>query len=186
MSVNIEPTPPASPHDDLSALLEHASAGDKIAVERLLVRVRDRIYRWAARFTGDADEADDVAQQVLVSLPEQVKRFDQRRSFASWLYVLTRRVALSKHRTETRRRGLLASFVSDADGRAHNSEGATDDTARLTALVLSYFDALPPRQRQVFDMAELRGMSHAVVARELGMQESTVRAHLFKARETIR
>ena len=52
--------------------------------------------------------------------------------------------------------------------------------------MLGYFDRLPPRQRQVFEMAELRGMPHADVARELGMQPSTVRAHLFKARASIR
>lgn len=186
MSVSIEPTQPASAHDDLVPLLEHACKGDEAAVEHLLVRFRDRIRRWASRFTQDSDEADDVAQQVLVALPEQVKRFDRRRSFAAWLYVMTRRAALSTRRTEVRRRTLLSSFVPEANESETNAEGVMHDEAPLTALVLSYFDALPPRQRQVFEMAELRGMPHAVIARELGMQESTVRAHLFKARANIR
>jgi RNA polymerase sigma factor (sigma-70 family) len=121
-----------------------------------------------------------------VALPVQVKRFDRRQSFAAWLYVVTRRVALSTKRTESRRRGLLTSFASESDGRDYKNEDSTADSALLIALVLEYFDALPPRQRQVFEMAELRGFSHAVVARELGMRESTVRAHLFKARVTIR
>lgn len=186
MGVSIEPARPASRHDDLPPLLEHACAGDEVAVERLLIRFRDRIHRWAARYTRDADDADDVTQEVMVSLRERVKRFDQRRPFAAWLYVLTQRVALSTQRTESRRRDLLASFVPDADEPAANSLGSTEDAETLTALVLGYFDSLPPRQRQVFEMAELRGMPHAAVARELGMQASTVRAHLFKARATIR
>jgi RNA polymerase sigma-70 factor, ECF subfamily len=125
-------------------------------------------------------------RKCYAALHEQVKRFDQRRSFAPWLYVVTRRVALSARRTEGRRRGLLAEVVLDADEREDSSDASVEDTTRLTALVLSYFDALPPRQRQVFEMVELRGMPHAAVARELGMQESTVRAHLFKARASIR
>ncbi|MEO5815511.1 MAG: sigma-70 family RNA polymerase sigma factor [Gemmatimonadaceae bacterium] len=167
-------------------LLEHACAGDEVAVERLIVRFRDRIHRWATRYTRDADDADDVAQEVMVGLGDRVKRFDQRRSFAAWLYVLTRRVALSTQRTESRRRDLIASFVPDADEPSADSDGSTEDAQALTALVLAYFDALPPRQREVFEMAELRGMPHVVVARELGMQASTVRAHLFKARASIR
>ncbi|MDB4892745.1 MAG: polymerase sigma factor, sigma-70 family [Gemmatimonadetes bacterium] len=185
MGVNIEPARPASGHDDLPPLLKHACAGDEVAVERLLVRFRDRIHQWAARYTHDADEADDVAQEVMVGLPDRVKRFDQRRPFAAWLYVLTRRVARSTQRTASRRRDLLASFVPDVD-EATDSHGSTENAETLSALVLGYFDALPPRQRQVFEMVELRGTPHAVVARELGMQESTVRAHLFKARASIR
>ena len=186
MGVSIERARPTSGHDDLSPLLEHACAGDEVAVERLIVRFRDRIHRWAARYTRDADDADDVAQEVMVGLRHRVKRFDQRRPFAAWLYVLTRRIALSTQRTESRRKDLLASFVPDAHEPAADSHGSTEDAENLTALVLAYFDALPPRQRKVFEMAELRGMSHAVVARELGMQASTVRAHLFKARASIR
>lgn len=155
-------------------------------MERLLVRFRDRIHRWAVRYTQDADDADDVAQEVMVGLRDRVKRFDQRRPFAAWLYVLTRRVARSTQRTASRRRDLLASFIPDADEPAADSHDSTENAESLAALVLGYFDALPPRQRQVFEMAELRGMPHAVVARELGMQASTVRAHLFKARASIR
>ena len=186
MGVSIEPARPASGHDDLPPLLERVCAGDEVAVESLLVRFRDLIHRWAVRYTQDADEADDVAQEVMVGLPDRVKRFDQRRPFAAWLHVLTRRVALSTRRTESRRRDLLASFVPDTEQPDVERHGSSQDAKTLNAFVLSYFDALPPRQRKVFEMVELRGMPHAAVARELGMQASTVRAHLFKARASIR
>ena len=186
MGVRIEPSRPATGHDDLAPILEHACAGDEVAVERLLVRFRDRIHQWAARYTRDADDADDVAQEVMLGLRDRMKRFDRNRPFAAWLFVLTRRVALSNKRTESRRRDLLASFPTGDDDSAAPAQSATEDAAALTALVLTYFDALPPRQRRVFEMAELRGMPHADVARELGMQASTVRAHLFKARAAIR
>ena len=186
MGVSVEPARPASGHDDLPPLIERVCAGDEVAVESLLVRFRDLIHRWAVRYTRDADDADDVAQEVMVGLSDRVKRFDQRRPFTAWLHVVTRRVALATRRTESRRRDLLASFVADADEQATERHGSAQDAKTLNALVLGYFDALPPRQRRVFEMVELRGMPHAAVARELGMQASTVRAHLFKARASIR
>jgi RNA polymerase sigma factor (sigma-70 family) len=60
------------------------------------------------------------------------------------------------------------------------------DSARLAALVLEYFDGLPTKQRQIFEMVDLLGMTPAEIARQLGMEQVTVRAHLFKARRTIR
>jgi DNA-directed RNA polymerase specialized sigma24 family protein len=38
----------------------------------------------------------------------------------------------------------------------------------------------------IFEMVDLRGMAPTEIARELGMEQATVRAHLFKARRTIR
>ena len=49
------------------------------------------------------------------------------------------------------------------------------DAARLAALVLKYFDALPRRQRQIFELSDVRGWSPAEIAHELGMQQVTVR-----------
>jgi len=60
------------------------------------------------------------------------------------------------------------------------------DAVRLARLVIQYYDALPNRQRSIFEMVDLHGMTPAEVARQLGMEQVTVRAHLFKARRTIR
>jgi RNA polymerase sigma factor (sigma-70 family) len=63
---------------------------------------------------------------------------------------------------------------------------ADPDAAALAKIALRYFDALPPKQRLIFESVDLLGMTPAELARELGMEQVTVRAHLFKARRTIR
>lgn len=187
MAVTVEPSSTASAEDDLADLLEHADGGNNPAVEQLISRLRARVRGWASRFTRDADEADDVAQVVMIGLRDRVRRYDRARPFATWLYVLTRRVALSVRRTDSRRRVLLETHALDqaTEARANESD-VTASTDALAAAALRHFHALPPRQRAVFEMAELRGLSHAEVARELEMRPSTVRAHLFKARANIR
>jgi RNA polymerase sigma-70 factor (ECF subfamily) len=62
----------------------------------------------------------------------------------------------------------------------------TFDESTLTSLVLRYFDELPPRQREVFELSDIQGLSAPEVAERLGMKAVTVRANLFKARRTIR
>lgn len=71
-------------------------------------------------------------------------------------------------------------------GDAPGESGIDLDTGALAALALRYFDALPRRQRQIFELVDVRGMWPAEVAAQLGMEQVTVRAHLFKARRTIR
>jgi RNA polymerase sigma-70 factor (ECF subfamily) len=53
-------------------------------------------------------------------------------------------------------------------------------------LLTAMFEELPERQRVIFDLADLQGYAQSEVAELLEMNPATVRAHLFKARRTIR
>lgn len=170
---------------DLPSLVDGVRAGRPAAVERLAARVRAQVHAWASRITHDADAADDVTQVVLIGLERRVRRFNGRSRFSTWLFAVTRNVALSHVRRDERRSELLKREIPLSLGPAE-AEPDDPDAARLAALVLKYFDELPRRQRQIFELADVRGWSPAEIARELGMQQVTVRAHLFRARKTIR
>jgi RNA polymerase sigma-70 factor (ECF subfamily) len=167
---------------ELRSLIAEVRAGRRAALERLVARVQLRVRAWAARFSDDEDTADDVAQEVLISLSAKVHRFDGRSRFATWLFSVTRNVALSRRRREEHRAELLA----PASTAERSEESADLDAAALAALVLRYFEALPAKQRLIFELADIRGHTPAEIARELGMEAVTVRSHLFKARRAIR
>jgi RNA polymerase sigma-70 factor (ECF subfamily) len=170
---------------DLPSLVDDVRAGRPAATERLAARVRDRVRAWALRITGDDDAADDVAQDVLISLERRVRKFSGASKFSTWLFAVTRNVALTQRRREERRAEILEGQVGPALDVVQTAEPDLD-TVRLGELVLFYFDRLSGRQRQIFELADIRGMTPAEIARELGMQQVTVRAHLFKARRAIR
>jgi RNA polymerase sigma-70 factor (ECF subfamily) len=100
------------------------------------------------------------------------------------LFAVTRNVALSRRQRETRRAALFAEQQRLVSDDSH--DGVDPDVSRLAALALRYFDALPPRQKMIFELVDIRGLSPAEVARRLAMEQSTVRGNLFKARRTIR
>ena len=163
---------------DLPSLVDEVRSGKPAALERLIARVNSRVRTWAVRFTGD------VAQQVLIGLDRRVKRFDGASRFTTWLFAVTRNAALSERRKSERRTALANEHHSL---RLEESSRAADpDAARLAALVVKYFDALPRRQRQIFELADLRGLTPTEIATKLGMEAVTVRGHLFKARRAIR
>jgi RNA polymerase sigma-70 factor, ECF subfamily len=176
---------------DLPSLVDEVRSGKPAALDRLIARVQSRVRGWAARFTGDEDTADDVAQQVLIGLDRRVKRYDGASRFTTWLFAVTRNAALSERRRTERRAALVREHHSRALVDEHRSlvleeSGADPDAARLAALVVKYFDALPRRQREIFELADLRGLTPTEIAARLGMEPVTVRGHLFKARRAIR
>jgi len=171
---------------DIPSLVEGVRSGRPAAVERLVARVQDRVRGWAARFTDDPDTADDVAQEVLIGLERRVRKFSGTSRFSTWLFAVTRNVALSQRRRDQRRALLLEQRRLDTSRLEAERVESDPDALHLASLVLRYYDALPKRQREIFEMVDLLGMAPAEIARRLGMEQVTVRAHLFKARRAIR
>jgi RNA polymerase sigma-70 factor (ECF subfamily) len=72
-----------SSSDDL--LIRRAQKGEPGALEDLIRRHYGLIHRWALVKTGDADDAEDVTQRVLIQLFKKLGSFRGRSSFKSWL-----------------------------------------------------------------------------------------------------
>jgi len=75
--------------DELTALAGRVRGGNAAAFDELARRVRDRVRQWARRVVADDDDAEDVAQLVLVQLHQRIGEFEGRSRFATWLYRVT-------------------------------------------------------------------------------------------------
>src|SRR5690606_29812849 len=95
-------TNPRSEDDPFGELVVRARAGDPDAFRRLARGVYGRIHRWALGRTGSPDDADDVAQTVLVRLHLKLGEYRGGR-FTSWLYRITASVAEELRRKRDRR-----------------------------------------------------------------------------------
>ncbi|WP_422350492.1 RNA polymerase sigma factor [Flagellimonas sp.] len=67
-------------------LIEKALSGDKASLELLITRNQDWIYNVALTFVGDADEAADLTQEVLIKVITKLDTFEQRSRFRTWMY----------------------------------------------------------------------------------------------------
>lgn len=173
--------------DSVEALVRRAQAGEETAREELIRRCYDRIYRWALMRTGDRDDADDVTQSVLVRLYTHLDRYSGRSRFTTWLFRVTQNAANAVHRRSGARRRLADSLErellqeprdGDPLGRLH--------VISLAETLRSFFSELSPAQRQVLDLADVQGIPQMEIAEMLDLNPATVRAHLFRARRTLR
>jgi RNA polymerase sigma-70 factor (ECF subfamily) len=169
---------------DLDRLARGAQAGESRAFDRLTTALLPSVRRWSKALVGSEDDADDLAQEVLLKVHRGLPEFTFGARVTTWVYALTRRTAIDWHRKRSRRQKLAESRLAEAQASA--PARPTTDLQRLTALVHEEFQRLPRRQREVFDLADLQGMSHEEIAELLHLNPVTVRVHLFRARATIR
>jgi RNA polymerase sigma-70 factor, ECF subfamily len=168
---------------DLPSLIDEVREGNRGAFGRLAERIERRVRRWAESFTGDEDDADDVTQDVLILVQRRLPQFEGKSRFSTWLFRITRNVALDRRRRESRRSRRLEEMPPSPTSTIIRDDF---DDSKLARLVLRYFDELPARQREVFELADIQGFSAPEIGVRLGMKPVTVRANLFKARRTIR
>lgn len=161
-------------------LVEKARAGDVDAYEVLVRRHRGRIYRIALRMLGDPQDAEDVAQDVLIQVWTALAGFAGASAFTTWLY----RIVVNRCMNQVRGRRWTRP-VHEVDPL---SVAGAEDTviaqyrARATVEAIA---ALPPDQRAVIVLHQLEGLSYREVAAVVNVSEDAVRGRLHRARLSL-
>jgi RNA polymerase sigma-70 factor (ECF subfamily) len=172
--------------DTLADLAGRAGAGDDRAFASLVKQLDSRIRRWAHRLSPDADSADDLAQLTLIRLHERAGQFDRRSRLTSWLYGMMRNLAADSRRADARRavREQRASLHLVTAASVEIDEDADD--GRLAAILEMFHTTLSAREREVFELAELRGMATSDISARLRIAPATIRVLLLRARRKLR
>jgi RNA polymerase sigma-70 factor (ECF subfamily) len=149
---------------------------------------RDAVYRFAWRMTGSADAADDITQDVFLSVLRHPGRFDPLRgALRAFLIGIARNLALKRWRDEHRWEDL-----DDEDGglplevQLKPDVMLTLERSEIAAIVGQAIHALPPLQREALILVEYEEMSLQDVAKTVESEIGTVKSRLHRARENLR
>ena len=169
-------------------LAERAVKGEREALGRLAGALRPLVCRWALVITGDPDDAEDVAQVVLMKTLGSLERFDGRSRFTSWVYRIARNASLDHERKKRRHRRLMDKLTAPAALEVPPMEDPLDEIEmkRTLGLIRTLLRKLSTRQREAFDLVDLQGLTPAEAARLLEMNPNTLRVQLLRARRTMR
>ena len=183
-------------HDLLVAL----GSGEPRALEALAERYGGRIYRVAFGVTRNQFDAEEVLQDVLLTLARKGSSFEGRSALASWIYRITTNTALNKRRgkrqeVECSLEELLPAFREDGhrDGersflladwsQSPEAECLAGERRRVLEQAL---EALPEHYRAVLVLRDVEGLSNEEVAEILSESVPSVKSRLHRARMMVR
>jgi RNA polymerase sigma-70 factor (ECF subfamily) len=179
--------------DFLAAGNDHAA---RDAFGQIVTRQQRRASRIAWHYLRDVAEADEAVQDAFVKAYTHIASFQRHLSFEVWLTRILINGCLDRQKARTRRsRWLLP--VAEARSRDQDSiERATRPADRSPEALLmarewrdhlvAAVQRLPDRQRLVFMLCHYADHSTRDVAEMTGLNESTVRVHLFRAIRKLR
>jgi RNA polymerase sigma-70 factor (ECF subfamily) len=180
---------------NLEALLEHALVHrNESSFAEAVRRMRPSMLRLALRHVRSPEDAEDVIQDTWLAALRGVERFEGRSLFSTWIL----RILSYRARTHGKRASRSIPFSrtalepGDIDvanplfaHRAASADEATD-TRELRDVLARALVELSPRQRQVFRLRELNGLTSGQVCERLGLTPGNERLMLHRARTHVR
>ncbi len=182
------------PDGDEERLVERLKRQDEAAFNELVRLYQGRIYRLVFRMLGDRGEAEDLAQEVFVTVFKSIHSFRGDAKLSTWMY----RVATNhcKNRLKylgRRARGHKQEFDEIAD--AHKLESATmntsvrlpgpdevatgKETERFIRIALT---ELPDEQRRLVILRDIENLTYDEIQKLTGLAAGTVKSRLHRAR----
>jgi RNA polymerase sigma-70 factor (ECF subfamily) len=162
-------------------LAQRAAAGDRAAFARLVETHYDLVFRMAWRWSGNREDAQDIAQEVALRLGRTIRGYRGEAAFSTWLCALTLNAVRDHARKAVRLRKLAEAVHVHALVDA--GEMVSSDSAEA---LWEAVRVLPERQRDAVLLVHAEGLSHAAAAAAMNCSEGTISFHIHEARKRLR
>jgi RNA polymerase sigma-70 factor, ECF subfamily len=178
------------PHTDAAAVAL-ARDGDSEAFQALVVRHSRAVYRLAHRMTGNPSDAEDVVQETFLRAYKQLRRFESRANFGTWLHRIAVNCSIDLIRSRPHRESAhdaadLEQFgVADAVDAGRSPERlmlSTEVQERITGAMGS----LSQMERAAFMLRHFEGHSIDEISHSLGLKTNATKHSIFRAVRKMR
>lgn len=192
-SAEIEGTPRPVP------VSHTATDSGPLSEAQLLEQHSTLVYNLALRLLGNAQDAEDLAQDALIRALKALPRFRGECQVSTWLYRITVNTWKNRVRSEKRRglwkRVTFGLFSEDEDDEEWSLESLPADEPALdaglrkaesAAAVQRALMELDNDNRAVLVLRDMEGQSYQEIALSLGIPEGTVKSRLARGREALK
>lgn len=174
-------------------LIRAGQRGDSQAVETLFRRYQRPLFQTALRVLGNTEDAEDALQDGLLSAYRNMKRFEGRSQFSTWLTRIVINAALMRRRS-AKARPAVSLDAPPREDELPATERFADESpdpeqifagTELREMIGANLDELSPLLRTAFVLREVEGYSTGEAAKKLGVTENTLKARLWRARHQL-
>jgi RNA polymerase sigma factor (sigma-70 family) len=156
----------------------------QVEFEHIASELRPSMWKVGMDFFGSADDAEDVAQESLVQLWQYAERLDAGRNIGGLAIRIAKHCCVDMQR---KRRGNTIELMP-----AHEREIGTDaspheqlEQTEATELLQRLVEDLNPRERELFELRQLDGLSNDEIASRTGIPKASIQVMVSRARKKI-
>lgn len=170
---------------------------DEVAFTELVERYKAMVFGVSYRLLQNRSDAEDVAQDVFVTVFKHVDGFREESSLRTWIYRIALNLSRNRLRARARRgHGAHDSLDEDAalldERRSERPDSFGEDPTRLlerreaASLLHQGLARLSSDAREVLVLRDLEELSYEEISLVLGVAEGTIKSRIFRARAALR
>ena len=167
-------------------IITRCQRGDKAAFREVVQSCQRMVFSLSLKMLADEEEAKDVVQETFIRAWMAIRSYNLQQPFTSWLYTIASRLCLNRMKT------VKESAMQPEDLTVLHRFASGDDTQRKLendewiAIVRTLAEGLSEKQRLVFTLCQLEGLSSEEAEQITGMDARQIKSNLYVARQTIR
>ncbi len=173
------------------AFIERLKNKDGAAFSQLVEERQQQVYNTALGILQNEEDAEEVTQDVFISVFERLADFREEAALSTWIYRITINKSLDAEKKKKRQKSggfLKRIFDREADEEAAHFEhpGILLDQKENAAALFSALKKLPAKQRAAFVLQKMEGRANKEIARIMEISETAVESLLSRAKNNLR
>ena len=182
--------------DEDEELIKRCAKGEREAFNRLVLKYQKKVFSVAYRFVGDAEEANDLAQEIFMAAYQNLKNFRGDSKFSTWLFQIATNRGKNRFKYLKRRGFFTNKGSTETDEEGDYSQRAFADHSagpeellssnQVRKAVREAIDELEPDHKEIVILRDVEGFSYEEIARMLNLPEGTTKSRLHRARMVVK
>jgi len=182
--------------ETLTDAVKRLQNGDKTALNFILEQCQERLFYYALKMTGDSSDAEDVLQEVFVTVLEKIDTLREPGAFLSWAFTTAKNLCYLHHRGRKREVENTVPLEDYLPRFDHGRSGPVEDWSdRVEGGVLNrelarHLDAaiekLPMEYREILILRDVEDLSNEEAGQVCGLSVAAVKSRLHRARLFVR
>lgn len=158
--------------------------------EHIAAQLRQRVLKVGLDFFGSKDDAEDAAQEAMIQLWRYCEHIDAERNIEALAVRVAKNCCVSMYRKQQYVADPSKEPLSDRTIDRHQTTGPHDPQVQLEAqetqrMLTETIDLLKPRERQLFEMRAVEGLSAEEVSKQTGIPKASVAVMVSTARKKV-
>lgn len=174
-------------------LVEQLKKGDESAFKTIVETWQNMVYNTALGIVQNAEDAEDIAQEVFVQVYQSISSFKGESKFSTWLYRITVTKSLDHERKKKRKKRFA--FVRSIFGEQNevlvnppdfHHPGVVLDNKEDASVLMKAVSELPENQRVAFTLNKIEGLSYQEVSDVMKTTVSSIESLMHRAKNNLR
>jgi RNA polymerase sigma-70 factor (ECF subfamily) len=172
-------------------LVRALKRGDRRAFDEVVKHFKDKIFGLIYRMMGDPQEAEDVAQEVFVTLFTAVEGFRGEARLSTWLYRIAvnhckNRLKYLDRRKKWQQQSLDQMTDRELPQSGNAGKGSLGSSIPLERIIQRELKGMEPDQRMLILLRDVQGLAYQEIEEITGLALGTVKSRLHRARMALK